>query len=197
RLHGLHLYEQFGHFVTEAMGEGDIERIGSTFINALDELMGLGLITPRSGTPSPRGTAGSYEQSTAPQNAPLTPGQAERWLAASYDAGALRALNESFCLCLRGPIDRQALKAGLRDVLQRHEAFRISFDLDSPVQQLNPTHTIALEEIDLRGHLDADAALEAFSTQANAREFPLDRAPLASVSLLQLADGRTAVYLVT
>jgi glutamate-1-semialdehyde aminotransferase len=49
RFHGLHMYEQFGHFVTEAMGDAEIERIFQTYTEALDELMALGLITPAGG----------------------------------------------------------------------------------------------------------------------------------------------------
>ena len=53
-----------------------------------------------------------------PQSAPLTPGQTERWLAGGFDAHARRALNESFCVCLRGEVDGAALKAALADVIR-------------------------------------------------------------------------------
>ncbi|MGL6289441.1 MAG: aminotransferase class III-fold pyridoxal phosphate-dependent enzyme, partial [Silanimonas sp.] len=39
RFHGLHLYEQFGHFVTDAMDEAVIARVGDVFLTCLDELM--------------------------------------------------------------------------------------------------------------------------------------------------------------
>ena len=50
RLHGLHLYEQFGHFVTAAMGDAETDRIFEVFTQALDELMALGFIAARTGS---------------------------------------------------------------------------------------------------------------------------------------------------
>ena len=207
RFHGLHLYEQFGHFVTEAMSEADTQHIANTFLRVLDELMSLGLIDPRAGAPVPTGPGGggglplappqpaSHAQAT--RTAPLTAGQTERWLASAFDPAARRALNESFCVSLSGPVDRAALKQALADVLARHEAFRLRFDLDEP-QQVLEGHVapMPIAEIDLSGQPDADAALDAFCTQASQRDFALDRAPLAAASLLKLSDGRSVVHVV-
>ncbi|MBH1986281.1 MAG: amino acid adenylation domain-containing protein [Burkholderiales bacterium] len=218
RFHGLHLYEQFGHFVTEAMSDADCERIADTFIRAMDELMGLGLIDPRAPNNGPdggpgggpaRGTQGDTQAapqgtnrpalspSSAPlRQAPLTPGQTERWLAGAFDPAARRALNESFCVSLSGAVDRAALRQALADVLARHAAFRLSFDLNEPRQILGDPLPVPIAEVDLRSQADADAALDAFCTQASRRDFPLDRAPLAAASLLRLADGRQVVHVV-
>ena len=194
RYHGLHLYEQFGHFVTEAMGEAETDRIFQVFTQAIDELMALGLITPREGGPGPRdpGDGSSKELSEGP----LTPGQTERWLAGSFDPSARRALNESLCVVLQGPVDQVALKTALQDVLTRHDAFRVYFDLDQPLQRLAPVAPVAVAQVDLRGQADADAALDTFCTEASRRDFPVDQAPLAAVSLLQLAGERTVVHVV-
>ena len=193
RFHGLHLYEQFGHFVTEAMGDAETDRIFTVFTDALDELMALGFITPREGGPAPKGPG---DKPATPQDAPLTPGQTERWLAGSFDPAARRALNESFCVTLAGPLDRPALKAALADVLRRHEAFRVQFDLEDPQQRLAPTLDLPVAEVDLSGQTDADAALDAFCAEASLKDFPVERAPLAAVSLVTLADGRTVVHVV-
>ena len=198
RYHGLHLYEQFGHFVTEAMGEAETDRIVEVFVNAIDELMALGFLQPRDGTP-PSGPGGGGKKPLAaptPTDAPLTPGQTERWLAGGYDASARRALNESICITLQGKVDIAALKAALQDVLTRHDTFRVRFDLEQPRQTLAPAGPIPVAEIDLSGKADADAALDAFCTEASARDFPLDTAPLAALSLLKLSDGRVVVHMV-
>lgn len=195
RYHGLHLYEQFGHFVTEAMSEAELDRIFEVFTEALDELMALGFIQPRAGTPSPDGGKDAKAQAH-PSEGPLSPGQTERWLAASFDASAGRALNESFCVSLSGAVDPVALKTALQDVLSRHEAFRLRFETDQPCQRLGEPGPVPVAEIDLRHEVDADAALDAFCTEASGREFPLGRAPLAAVSLLRLSDGRVVVHVV-
>ncbi|AKJ29873.1 malonyl CoA-acyl carrier protein transacylase [Caldimonas brevitalea] len=197
RHRGLHLYEQFGHFVTEAMGEAETDRIFEVFTEALDELMALGFILPREGTPpSPPSGGGGQPATGAPNDGPLSPGQTERWLAAGFDTNARRALNESFCVSLAGPVDLPALKAALQDVLTRHQAFRIRFDIDQPRQTLAPAAAVPVQEVDLRSEADADAALDAFCTEASGRDFPLGTAPLAACSLLFLSDGRVVVHLV-
>jgi amino acid adenylation domain-containing protein len=189
RLHGLHLYEQFGHFVTSAMGDVESDRIFEVFTQALDELMALGFIVPRAGAAPPLARP-------LPAEAPLAPGQTERWLAASYDAAARRALNESFCVSLAGGVDVDALKTALHDVLVRHDAFRVRFDVDRPQQSLAPAAPFDIADVDLRDRADADAALDAFCSEASRRDFSLDRAPLAAASLLRLADGRIVVHVV-
>ena len=61
RFHGLHLYEQFGHFVTEAIGAAEADLIFEVFTRSLDELMAQGFITALDGTvavlPPPAGVA--------------------------------------------------------------------------------------------------------------------------------------------
>ncbi|MGQ3076169.1 MAG: condensation domain-containing protein, partial [Ferrovibrionaceae bacterium] len=160
-----------------------------------DELMGLGFITPKDGggAPPPSGPQGGTRAGT---DAQLSPGQTERWLAGGFDPSARLALNESFCVSLQGGVDRTALKAALDDVLTRHEAFRIQFDLEEPRQRVAPQLNLPVAEIDLSAQPDADQALDDFCTQASLRDFPLDQAPLAAVSLLALADGRTVVHVV-
>ena len=194
RYHGLHVYEQFGHFVTEGMTDAHTDRIFQVFTNAVDELMGLGFLTPREGgAPPPSGPQGGTRAGTEAQ---LSPGQTERWLAGGFDPSARRALNESFCVSLQGDVDRLALQAALQDVLTRHEAFRIQFDLEEPRQRVALPAPIPIHPVDLSAKTNADQALDDFCTQASLQDFPLDQAPLARVSLLTLADGRTVVHVV-
>ncbi len=228
RFKGLHLYEQFGHFVTEAMTDADCDRIADTFIGVMDDLIGLGLISPRDGgSGGPNGSGpqgglgkasdkpgetarsaaalgasgaskatGAVKAASTLKEAPLSPGQTERWLAGAFDQGARQALNEAFCLRLSGDINRGALKQALRDVLDRHEAFRIRFDLEEPRQVIVDGAQVPIAEVDLRQQPDANTALEAWCDQANRQDLPFDRAPLAAASLIELADGRVAVHVV-
>ncbi len=194
RFHGLHLYEPFGHFVTEAMGEAELDRIFEVFTKSLDELMLQGFVTPREGsTPPP---SGGRDRSAHPTEGPLSPGQTEHWLAAGFDGSVRRALNESCYLSLAGPVDLVALRAALQDVLARHEAFRVYFSTEEPRQMLAAPGPVAVTELDLSGEPDAEAALRDFCREASTRDFALDRAPLAEVSLLRLADGRAVVHIV-
>lgn len=69
RFHGLHLYEQFGHFVTEAFEDAEIDRVVETFLAALDELMELGFITRRADAPVPFATAAKPKGTVRPRTA--------------------------------------------------------------------------------------------------------------------------------
>ncbi|HVK32885.1 MAG TPA: aminotransferase class III-fold pyridoxal phosphate-dependent enzyme, partial [Burkholderiaceae bacterium] len=197
---GLHVYEQFGHFVTEAMTEEITIRIADTILKALDELMALGFITRRDGG-SPGGglpldAASNTPATSAPTEAALAPGQTERWLVGAFDDNARRALNESFCVSLQGDVNKAALRQALQDVATRHAAFHLSFDTTDPRQSLRPAQPVAIAEVDLRGEPDAEAALDTFCTQASRRDFPFDQAPLAAFSLLDLSDDRVVVHVV-
>ncbi len=200
RFKGLHLYEQFGHFVTEAMTDADCDRIADTFIGVMDELIARGFIAPREGahaqTPESGQTAPHVPSAHTATSSALAPGQTERWLAAIYDPAARVALNESFCVTLRGEVNIPALKQALQDVLQRHDAFKLRFDLDQPRQFLDPSAQLSIGEIDLRACADSDQALDQHAWLASATEFQLDRAPLARASILTLADGRVVVHVV-
>lgn len=199
RHRGLHVYEQFGHFVTDAMGPGEIDRIHEVYVGALDEMMSLGLVQRRDGAPwQPPAATPVVEPAaaTAAPAGPLAPGQTERWLMAGYDRAARIALNESICLLLPAGVDRGALAAALSDVVDRHHAFRVAFDEDSPRQQVSPAPAPAVQSVDLGAQPDPEQALEAFCTSAGARDFDLARAPMAAISLVELGDGRTAVHVV-
>ena len=201
RFHGLHLYEQFGHFVTEGMTDAHTDRIFEVFTSALDELMALGLLMPRDGTP-PQGPGRKSESTESAPKAPikdpaeLSPGQTERWLAANFDPDARRALNESLLLELEGDADLEALEASLIDVMKRHEAFRITFDTAEPLQSIAASVEPKVHRVDLSGNADPQAALDKFCEESSGIVFDLDAPPLARVSVVKLGAKRAAVHLV-
>lgn len=200
RFHGLHLYEQFGHFVTAAMGAAELERIVDVFVGALDELMALGFISRRDGAPPPERaqSAPIPAESAASERleAPLSPGQAERWLAASFDENALRALDETFSLELRGAIDRGALEAALRAVCARHPAFRLRIEADAPRQVVDAQAQPRIEIIDLDQAGEPEAALRSALAAAAQQRFALGRAPMIALSLFWLGPQRAVLHVI-
>ncbi len=201
RFHGLHLYEQFGHFVTAAMGADELDRIVEVFVGALDELMALGFISRRDGAPPPeRARVEPSETNTnasAPMEGPLSPGQAERWLAACFDENALRALDETFSLELRGEIDRAALEAALHALCERHAAFRLRLAEDEPRQALDASISPRCRIHTLEGTPEAQArALSAALEAAAAQRFALGRAPMLALDLFWLGETRAVLHLI-
>jgi amino acid adenylation domain-containing protein len=201
RFHGLHLYEQFGHFVTAAMGAAELERIVDVFVGALDELMALGFIGRRGGAIAlERARIEPTEanaDTSAPLEGPLSPGQAERWLAASFDENALRALGETFSLELRGSIDREALEGALLALCERHAAFRLRLAQDEPRQQLDASIHPRCRIHRLEGTPEAqDRALTAALEAAAAQRFALGRAPMLALDLYWLGGERAVLHLI-
>ena len=198
RLHGLHLYEQFGHFVTEPMGAAEIDRIVEVFLGAVDELMALGFLTGRDGAAAPATAVvlPSESTSSASESAPLSPGQAERWLAASFDRHALKALNETLCLRLDGVLEIDAFKAAIDALVARHPVFRLRFEAEAPKQREVPGSEPTLAVGDLSAQPDPEAALAAFAREAGQHAFALGDGPMIAMTLLRLGPARHALNLV-
>ncbi|MBD8524856.1 non-ribosomal peptide synthetase/type I polyketide synthase [Pseudomarimonas arenosa] len=197
RFHGLHLYEQFGHFVTAAMGAAELDRIFQVFTDSLSELMQLGLIQRKPGSPddpSPLDT-GPGRSEHADQG-PLSPGQEERWLAASYDADALRALNESFVLELHGALDPAAMQRALNMMIQRHPVFRLQLSGEAPEQQRFGQLEFPLHQVDLSQQPDPLQALNTYVDQHNDAAFALGQGPLLRLAWLTLGPQHHALHLV-
>ncbi|MCK7593999.1 non-ribosomal peptide synthetase/type I polyketide synthase [Pseudomarimonas salicorniae] len=192
RYHGLHLYEQFGHFVTEPMDAAVIDRIVEVFLGAVDELMELGLLTRRDGLPPPDGG----KPTGSDREGALSPGQGERWLAANFDSQALRALNETLCLRLDGPLDVEALRGALGELQRRHAVFRLRIEADRPLQREVPGSERALDWKDLSQAADPDAALDAFAREAGLQTVELGEGPMIRMTLLRLDPQRHALHLV-
>lgn len=194
RFHGLHLYEQFGHFVTDAMDDAVIARIGDVFLACLDELMALGFIRPRGGAAITH-APGSIASATALEF-PLGPGQTERWLAAQVCTEALVALNETLSIDLEGELDLPALRAAIGDLQARHEAFRTVILADAPRQRVVPGSEQPLSFVDLSTARDPDAALRAATDAAGQRAFALGRESMIAMHLFRLGPTRHVLHLV-
>ncbi|MEV6321024.1 amino acid adenylation domain-containing protein [Nocardia sp. NPDC051787] len=123
-----------------------------------------------------------------PTRIPLSPGQSRMWSAHRLDPGS-GVYNIPFAIGLTGALDYQALRAALRDVINRHEALRTVFPTDSegptqvvlqgPDMSAPSLHPIAVTEPQVR-----DAVLA-----ATADGFDLcTRIPLRA-SLLRIDRG--------
>lgn len=187
RYHGLHLYEQFGHFVTDAMDDAVIARIGDIYLACLDEMMALGLIRPRQGAVLP--PPGAME-------APLTPGQTEHWLAAQFRDNALLALNETLMLQLEGPLDLDVFRSAISDLQARHDAFRTIISADSPCQRVKPGCEQPLAFIDLSAHADRDTALTIAIETASRERFGLGESPMVRLHLYRIDADHHVLHIV-
>jgi len=119
---------------------------------------------------------------------PLSLAQQRLWFLAQF-AGASRAYQVPIHLRLQGPLNRSALSHALNCILARHEALRTRF----VVREGQPTQVIEpmvggwpIEEHDLRNCSDKElAVLGLLETAVN---FDVERGPLISAKLVELAD---------
>ncbi|MEV0100424.1 amino acid adenylation domain-containing protein, partial [Nocardia sp. NPDC050789] len=103
--------------------------------------------------PEPLLTAGPR-----PQQIPLSLAQQRLWILNRFAEHAA-AYNMPFAVKLTGPLDIPALRAGLVDVLERHESLRTTFPdtPDGPCQLVHPAAEIPLTLDPIDATVDADA----------------------------------------
>jgi amino acid adenylation domain-containing protein len=195
RANGLHLYEQFNCFLTEAHGAAEVERIVAAVRAALDGLLGAGLLVPRGGARAGAPVADAGDAPALPDAIPLTDGQLEKWLGCQYGANAALACNEAVVLTFDGALDVGALQRALATVWHRHEAFRFAIAADGRTLSLQALPPLPLQQVDLAGE-DAQARLDAWCDRQMRAPFDLARAPLVRFTLLRLGEHRHALHLV-
>ncbi|MEA5582039.1 amino acid adenylation domain-containing protein [Nodularia harveyana UHCC-0300] len=120
---------------------------------------------------------------------PMSWAQQRLWFLYQLE-GASSTYNMPNALQITGELQVEALRKTLREIVQRHEILRTSFDLvdGNPVQIINPDIDFNLTVIDLRELSTAaqPAAVEKLSTEEAQTPFDLNQAPLVRAKLLQL-----------
>ncbi len=127
----------------------------------------------------------------APRDAvlPLSFGQQRLWVVDRLEPGSA-AYNMAGALRLRGALDTAALRAGLDELVRRHETLRTTFAEQggAPVQVVHPAAAVPLPVLDLRalpaGTREAEA--ERLAGAEALRPFDLARGPLLRCALLRL-----------
>src|SRR5208337_3951233 len=76
----------------------------------------------------PPGGGDGRPTAPVPTEAPLTESQMEIWLSARLSDEANCAYNESFTIRLRGELKESALRESVQELVDRHDALRITFD---------------------------------------------------------------------
>ena len=123
--------------------------------------------------------------------APLSLSQQRLWFLDQLSPGD-SVYNLPVRLQLRGPLDFEALERSFREIVQRHEILRTTFDnLDGePIQRIHPESLTALTTTSL-SHLSAlerQEEIERLSREDGRRPFDLAAGPLLRAQLLQLTD---------
>ncbi|MEU5022726.1 amino acid adenylation domain-containing protein [Streptomyces milbemycinicus] len=123
---------------------------------------------------------------------PLTPLQ-ERFLFLSEIDGAAEAYNVPVLADLRGPVDIEALRAALADVVARHESLRVVFrtTADGTTQEILPEVPVELPVLPVDGEESLRSAIAGLLD----RRLPLDRAPAFAARVFTTGPGRYVLAL--
>lgn len=144
-----------------------------------------------------RGTS-TIPRRTLGEPIPLSFAQEQVWLHAQM-APDVPLYNEPVTIHYSGHLDVAALERSFNEILRRHEAWRTSFvTVDgTPVQKIEPSITISLPVIDLRGLSEEHREAKALRIATADARIPLDlsQAPLFRVKLIRLKDEEHRMYL--
>ena len=127
--------------------------------------------------------------------APSTEPQREIWTASALGDDASLSFNESITVRLRGPLDLELLELALGDLVQRHEALRMTLSGDGLTLLIGSASAPAVSRHDLSG-LDPQTASERMTAIArNEVETPFDLAngPLFRAHFLTLGANDHAL----
>jgi glutamate-1-semialdehyde aminotransferase/acyl carrier protein len=164
---GIYIWEGRICYLSTAHSEADLARVVAAARESARELRAAGFFAE-------------------PGRLPLTDDQRELWELAHFSDTSSLALNLAVGLKLRGPLDRPALERAIEQLIDRHEALRVTFDLGGEGQTVGPPRPAEIAWTDLSGK-EADAA-ETLLSEELMQPFDLATGPLIRFHLLRLAD---------
>jgi aspartate racemase len=128
---------------------------------------------------------------------PATESQKEIWIAVQMGNDANCAYNESMCLRLQGNLDVESLRFAIQELVQRHEALRVTFSPDGSTLCIADSIALEIPTIDLSILDDRDRASKlAHLRRAEVdRPFDLVRGPLFRSQIIKLQAQEYIVIL--
>ncbi len=124
------------------------------------------------------------------QALPLSFAQEQTWLAGRAATDPI-AYNVAVPVCIRGPLDVDALRRGVNAIVARHEILRTTFEETDrrPVQVVHPVAELELQLVDLRHSAEPLARADEILQREACIPFDLERAPLLRLSLLRIGEA--------
>ncbi len=127
-----------------------------------------------------------------PSPRPLSFAQQRLWFLHQHD-GPGAVFNMAGALAFKGPLDVDALRESLGEIIRRHEVLRTTFPLgdDGPIQLISSHADPQLPIVDLRHLAPAGqpAELQRQATIAAANPFDLEQGQLLRLTLFQCSEG--------
>lgn len=120
---------------------------------------------------------------------PLTEPQREIWAATQMGDDASRAYNLAYALTLRGPLSTESMRSALQQLVERHDALRVTIDAGGEHQCIAGAQPFELPLTDLADVADdaRAAAVVRILEEEAMRPFDLERGPLFRARLIREA----------
>jgi amino acid adenylation domain-containing protein len=183
RLNGIHIYENRGFIFTTAHTTAHVDQLVAAFETTFRQLVAGGFL-PEPSIGAPAGSDGGTVLA-------LTEPQREMCAAALMGDEANCSYNQCFALTLDGPLDAGIMRDALADVVRRHEALRLSIDLETESQRVLTAVPVALPVVTLdREEAARKAALDRIIDRETRTPFDLSKAPLWRAELVRESATR-------
>ncbi|EEF60005.1 hybrid non-ribosomal peptide synthetase/type I polyketide synthase [Pedosphaera parvula] len=132
-----------------------------------------------------------------PVTLPLTAGQLELWLGTQWGEDASRAMNHSFSIHLRGSTNLKALRETIQEMVDRHDALRMTFQPDGSAQRTQPSLLleVPLSDFSALAETERNHELQATEKEQSDRSFDLLNGPLLRVQIIKLSEDHHVLLL--
>jgi glutamate-1-semialdehyde aminotransferase len=184
---GIYVWEGRNCFISTAHTDADIEFLISKVKETVVEMRAGGFLGE-----APVNTQGNGHKSitatTLPKQIPLTEGQKQLWTLAQIDPDASRAYNESLGLHIRGALNVAALRSAVQQLVNRHDALRITIDPENEQQVIASSMTSGVPLLDLSKKDNAEAFIADWQLEEARKPFDFIRGPLFRANVLRLSQ---------
>lgn len=126
---------------------------------------------------------------TAPdvKQLPLTEGQKQLWTLTQLGDQASRAYNESFSMHLRGLLNLPALRSAIQQLVDRHDALRITISSDGEQQLIASAMQVDVPVTELTEQQNVEACIAAWQQEEAQKPFDFVRGPLFRAKVLKVS----------
>jgi amino acid adenylation domain-containing protein len=128
---------------------------------------------------------------------PLTAGQLELWLGTQWGKEASSAMNHSFSIHLRGSLNMEALRETIQEIVNRHDAFRITFLPNSSSQCVQSVLKIQTPFNDFSSLQENERSLKLQEVEKENSDKPFDlvNGPLLRTGIIKLSNNHHVLLL--
>ncbi|MBT9330253.1 non-ribosomal peptide synthetase/type I polyketide synthase [Paracidobacterium acidisoli] len=197
RHRGIHIQEGFPCFLTTAHTPADLDFVREAFRDSLSQMHAMQASAhaepPTIDAPAPESTAPVAE---SVREFAITEPQREILLSAEMGEDANCAFNESTSLTLKGALNETALLEALQQLVDRHQALRLTFNRVTETAIIAPPSEPSLQREDLSDHSEAAKAdrLKALIEEEGSTPFDLAQGPLFRLRLVRLSSSGHVLF---